>query len=137
MSVIREQDVSGNNLRMLLEGLEKVCGVEGITSSEIERHIKRNPEGNLNREEFDLLSVAILQVSDKPTSRAIGSIFKKYKGRVCGGKRIIGSKGRANQTYWKVEVLESANSIKVTKEKKDNSPTRNDEPEKGGYGLAS
>lgn len=137
VSVVREQDTSGNVLRMLIDGLETVCGLEGITSSEIEKNIKPNPDGNLNKKEFEFLSTALLQVSDKPTSRKIGGLFKKYKGRVSNGKRIVGIPGRANQTFWRVEILESACSNNVTKEEIDNSKTQNDEPEKGGYGLAS
>ena len=137
VSVVREQDTSGKVLRMLIDGLEKVCGLQGITSAEIEKNIKRGPDGNFKNQDYEFLSEALLEVTDNPNTRKIGGLFKKFKGRVSNGKRIVGNPGRANQTLWRVEVLESACSNNVAKEGTDNSKTQNDEPEKDGYGLAS
>jgi len=104
VSVVREQDNTGNIVRLLLDGIAAVGGVDGLTSKEILTGIQN--ESNTD-EDWETLRAAFAEITDNPTIRKIGNILKRFQGRVCRGRRIIAKSGRSNIKRWAVENLDS------------------------------
>lgn len=101
VSEVRRQDKTGDECRALIDALEAVCEKEGVTAQTISRSI----DGASVAEQWTLMRDALTGTMDKVTSRKIGALLKKYKDRVCDGRRITGQVGSANRTYWKVEKV--------------------------------
>ncbi|MDP1560263.1 MAG: primase-helicase zinc-binding domain-containing protein [Pirellulaceae bacterium] len=109
VSIVRDQDNSGAIVRMLLDGIEMVGGVDGVTSQEIFVGIENSPPGD--NQGWDSLRAAFAEITEKPTTRKIGNELKKYIGRVSGGRRLIHKPGRSNLKRWAVEVLMTATEV--------------------------
>ena len=110
VSVVREQDSSGAVFRGLLDGLAEVTGKDGLTAKQIHDGIK-SIDGDNPKSEFETLRDVFGSITDKLTGRRIGNEFKKYIGRVSGGRRIAKAPGRSGVVRWTVETI--ANAVEV------------------------
>lgn len=103
VSEVRKQDKSGEEIKSIMDALDVVCGAEGVTSQEIAEQIDKSEIAK----EWLLFHEVIHGILDNPTSRKIAARLSKYKDRVSDGRHIVGEKGTANRTYWKVSKVSS------------------------------
>ncbi|MDB4545020.1 hypothetical protein N9009_00500 [bacterium] len=113
VSIVRDQDNTGAIVRMLLDGLDAVAGVDGLTSREIldgikTDHISKADDIQLG---WESLQSAFAELTDKPSSQRIGGALKRFHGRVCDNRRIVNRPGRSNVKRWTVEVLSDGNDV--------------------------
>lgn len=109
VSVVREQDNTGVIVRLLLDGIAAVGGVEGLTSGEITDGITSDSmfadSDETTKAGWDSLRAAFAELTDKPTARKVGGTLSKFAGRVSGGRRLVNKPGRSNVKRWAVELL--------------------------------
>ena len=112
VSVVREQDNTGAIVRLLLDGIAAVGGVDGLTSRDILDGIAAAPTEE--NQEWDSVRAAFAEITDRPTTRKIGGVLKKYLHRVSGGRRLVSKPGRSNVVRWAVENLDAVTDMPDT-----------------------
>lgn len=103
---VRNVDRSAENLRLLHSGIEEAdLDCAGLTAAEIERLLSRSISED-NVDPYPTLREAVAEIcGPKITARTIGYALRNYRGRVCGGKRLVAEKARGGVNRWKIEAI--------------------------------
>jgi hypothetical protein len=96
----KAQDESAEALGLLIAGLAEACNADpfgrGLSSQQICDEAANFPILK------EALSVA---VGEKPSSRSVGNVLKKFSGRIQQNQRISSRDGRSNRKVWFVEAV--------------------------------
>ena len=98
-STVREADQSAELLRLLLDGIAEADQGEGLTAADIERLVT---ETSGSADSCPSLRAAISELCERPTSKQIGYALRRFAGRVCGGRRLVGKAGHRKIKRWSV-----------------------------------
>ena len=114
VAVVREQDTSGDELRLLLDGLEPAD--EGLKSADVVAILKdEQSDTSGDYPGTESLKAAFANL-DKPNTRRVGAMLKKYSGRVSGGRRIVNKPGRSRVKLWTVERIATACDVETVEQ---------------------
>lgn len=104
----RETDRSAELVRLLHAGIEEAdVNSDGLSAADIVRLLS-HPVGQDSCDNLSVLRTAITDLcGPKIDSKAIGYGLRKFRGRVCAGKRLASSKGHGGVNRWRIEQVES------------------------------
>lgn len=118
-----QSDREAGSLRALLAAWHEMAGDEGMTVPEVFRVLEANTIANRIDEsrhgheslKWPALRAAIAEISGKPlgqlpSPKSFGNRLSHMRGRVVGGRRLIGKPDRTGSVIWRVESAGSAES---------------------------
>lgn len=105
---VRDADRSAEQVRLIHAGIEEAdIDRNGLTTADIERLLS-HPVGQDSSDQWPTLRIAMTELCGaKPQSRKIGYGLRRFRGRVCAGKRLESRPGRGGVKRWFVERIEN------------------------------
>jgi hypothetical protein len=118
-----QSDREAGSLRALLAAWHDIAGGEGLTVPEVFRMLEANTVANRVDDsrhghetlKWPALRAAIAEISGKPlgqlpSPRSFGMRLTHMRGRVVGGRRLIGKPDRTGAIVWRVETAGTADT---------------------------
>lgn len=104
---VRDADRSAELVRLIHAGIEEADNeCNGVTTADIERLLS-HPVSLDALDQWPTLRIAMTELGGaNPQSRKIGYGLRKYRGRVCAGKRLESRPGHGGVKRWFVEMVE-------------------------------